>query len=136
MKQTKTSIANKALSAAIVLSLLGTPALAAYRGQSHDGGRPTITVKSAQDEQVTFEVNVPNAEKQSMQVVIRDAEGNAIYRESASAANYTKTFVFSATEAEKLKFEVYEGKKLVMTNTYRTVRKFEETIDVSLEAGK
>lgn len=136
MKQNKASIANKALSAALVLSLLGSPAMAGYSSLTHDGGRPTITVKSAQDEQVTFQVAIPNAEKQDLQIVIRDAEGNALFREFVSKENYTKSFVINSAEAEKVKFEVFEGKKLIMENTYRLVKKLEETVNVSLEAGK
>jgi hypothetical protein len=136
MKQNKTSLAHKALSAALVLSLLGSPAMAGYSSHTHDGGRPTITVKSAQDEQVTFQVNVPNAEKLDIQIVIRDADGNALFREFVTKENYSKSFVINSAEAEKVKFEVFEGKKLIMENTYKLVKKLEETVNVSLEAGK
>lgn len=136
MKQNKASIAHKALSAALVLSLLGSPAMAGYSSLTHDGGRPTITVQSAKDEQVTFQVSIPNGEKQELQVVIRDAEGNALFREFVSKENYTKSFVINSADAEKVKFEVFEGKKLVMENTFKLVKKLEETVNVSLEAGK
>jgi len=136
MKQNKASIAHKALSAALILSLLGSPAMAGYSSHSQDGGRPTVTVKSAQDEIVSFEVAVPNADKQDIQVVIKDAEGTVIFREFVKDANYQKVFQISSNDAEKVKFEVFQSKKLVLENTYRLTRRVEETMDVQLVAVK
>ena len=136
MKQNKASIAHKALSAALILSLLGSPAMAGYSSHSHDGGRPTVTVKSAKDEIVSFEVAAPNAEKQDLQVVIKDADGIVIYREFVKDANYQKVFQISTADAEKVKFEVFQDKKLILQNTYRLTRRVEETLDVQLVTVK
>jgi len=136
MKQNKASIAHKALSAALILSLLGSPAMAGFSSHSHDGGRPTVTVKSAKDEIVSFEVAVPNAEKQDLQVVIKDADGTVIFREFVKDANYQKVFQISTADAEKVKFEVFQDKKLVLQNTYRLTRRVEETLDVQLVTAK
>jgi hypothetical protein len=136
MKQNKASIAHKALSAALILSLLGSPAMAGYGSLSHDGGRPTVTVKSAQDEIVSFEVAVPNADRQDLQVVIKDADGIVIFREFVKDANYQKVFQISSADAEKVKFEVYQDKKLVLENTYRLSRRVVESLDVQLVTAK
>jgi hypothetical protein len=136
MKQNKASIAHKALSAALILSLLGSPAMAGYSSLSHDGGRPTVTVKSAQDEIVSFEVAVPNADRQDLQVVIKDADGIVIFREFVKDANYQKVFQISSADAEKVKFEVYQDKKLVLENTYRLSRRVVESLDVQLVTAK
>jgi hypothetical protein len=127
---------NKALTAALVLSLLGSTAMAGYSSRTHDGGRPTVTVKSTQDEQVTFQVNIPNSEKHDLQIIVRDADGNALFREFVTRENYSKSFVVNSFEAEKVKFEVFDGKQLIMQNTYKMAKKVEETVNVSLEAGK
>jgi hypothetical protein len=136
MKQNTASIARKALSAALILSLLGSPAMAGYSSLSQDGGTPTVTVTSAKDEMVAFQVAVPNADRQDLQVVIRDADGSVIFREFVKDANYSKVFHINTTDSDKVKFEVFQGKKLILDNTFRLTRKFEEKLDVQLVAAK
>jgi hypothetical protein len=128
----KANIARKALSAALILSLIGSPAMAGYKTLTHDSERPTVTVMSAKDEVVSFALAVRNADKEDLQVVIRDAEGTVIFREFVKDANYRKVFQINTADAEKVKFEVFQSKKLVLENTYTLSRKMEEKLDVQL----
>jgi hypothetical protein len=132
----KANIARKALSAALILSLIGSPAMAGYKTLTHDSERPTVTVMSAKDEVVSFQVAIRNADKEDLQVVIRDADGTVIFREFVKYANYQKVFQISAIDAEKVKFEVFQSKKLVLENTYKLNRKVEEKLDVQLVSVK
>jgi len=132
----KANIARKALSAALILSLIGSPAMAGYKSLNHDSERPSVTVKSAKDEVVSFVVSIPNADKEDLQVVIRDAEGTVIFREFVKDANYQKVFQINTADAEKVKFEVFQSKKLVLENTYKLNRKMEEKLDVQLISVK
>jgi hypothetical protein len=128
----KVNIAGKALSAALILSLIGSPAMAGYKTFTHDSERPTVTVMSAKDEVVSFALAVRNADKEDLQVVIRDAEGTVIFREFVKDANYRKVFQINTADAEKVKYEVFQSKKLVLENTYTLSRKMEEKLDVQL----
>jgi hypothetical protein len=136
MNMNKANIARKALSAALILSLIGSPAMAGYKGLNHDSERPTVTVQSAKDEVVSFVVAIPNADRQDLQVVIRDAEGTVIFREFVKDANYQKVFQVNTADAEKVKFEVFQSRKLVLENTYKLSRKVEEKLDVQLVSVK
>jgi hypothetical protein len=132
----KANIARKALSAALVLSLIGSPAMAGYKSLNHSSERPTVTVQSAKDEVVSFVVAITNADRQDLQVVIRDAEGTVIFREFVKDANYQKVFQVNTADAEKVKFEVFQSRKLVLENTYKLSRKVEEKLDVQLVSVK
>ena len=132
----KANIARKALSAALILSLIGSPAMAGYKSLTHDTERPTVTVKSAKDEVVSFMVSIPNADRLDLQVVIRDAEGTVIFREFVKDANYQKVFQVNTIDSEKVKFELFQDKKLVLENTYKLSRKMEEKLDVQLISVK
>jgi hypothetical protein len=129
------SLFNKALSAALALTLLGTTAMAGEK-RHNDDGAATISVKSNTDGNVTFLVAVPNANKADLQVVIRDNDGNVLYREFVKDANYAKAFEVHTTDIEKVKFEVFKSRKLVLDNTYRLDKKVEETLDVQLVSVK
>ena len=136
MNMNKANIARKALSAALVLSLIGSPAMAGYKSLNHSSERPTVTVQSAKDEVVSFVVAITNADRQDLQVVIRDAEGTVIFREFVKDANYQKVFQVNTADAEKVKFEVFQSRKLVLENTYKLSRKVEEKLDVQLVSVK
>jgi hypothetical protein len=129
------SFRNKALSAALALSLLGTTAMATEKVNA-DGGAPSISVTSHVAGSVTFLVAVPNAEKSDLQVVIRDHEGNVLYREFVKDANYAKAFEVRTADVDKVKFEVFKSRKLVLDNTYRLDKKVEEKLDVQLVSAK
>jgi hypothetical protein len=129
------SFRNKALSAALALSLLGTTAMATEKVIT-DGGAPSISVKSSDAGSVSFLVAVPNSGKSDLQVVIRDHEGNVLYRESIKVANYARVFEVQTADVEKVKFEVFQSSKKVLDNTYRLDKKVEESLDVQLVSAK
>jgi hypothetical protein len=129
------SLFNKALSAALALTLLGTTAMASEKRHSDDGAA-TISVKSNEAGAVTFVVAVPNANKSDLQVVIRDNDGNVLFREFVKDANYAKAFEVHTADIDKVKFEVFKSRKLVLDNTYRLDKKVEEKLDVQLISVK
>ena len=129
------SLFNKALSAALALTLLGTTAMAGEKRHSDDGAA-SISVKSNTAGAVTFLVAVPNEAKADLQVVIRDNDGNVLYREFVKDANYAKAFEVHTADIDKVKFEVFKSRKLVLDNTYRLDKKVEEKLDVQLVSVK
>ena len=129
------SLVNKALSAALALTLLGTTAFAGETLRSDDG-TPSISVKSSTAGAVSFLVAVPNATQADLQVVIRDNDGNVLYREFVKDANYAKVFEVQTADIDKVKFEVFKSRKLVIDNTYRLDKKVEEKLDVQLVSVK
>ena len=132
MKKNINNFVNKAFIALFVLSLATYTSMAGI----HISGIPTVTVSSAKSDAVSFLMDIPNLEKQNLQVVIRDEDGRIIFREFISKSAYRKVFQINPSDVEKVKFEVLDGKNSLLNNTYHLVRKVEEKMDVQLLSVK
>ncbi len=69
-------------------------------------GKTVINHLSSDNQSMLFEVKVENAGGENFTIVVKDDEGNTLYRNAFTEKNFTKKFRLPKAEATKITFQI------------------------------
>jgi hypothetical protein len=118
-----------------VFSVMAAPFAAVASDSTQNRAMPVVELKQVGNinDQPIFQLTYSgNTQQDEFTIVIRDANGNSLYRETIKAENFTKKFLFNKEEIsdEKLRFEISSKNqnKTVVYEVNRNIRQVEDLV--------